>query len=54
MGSLTRCGFSHEAEPLVVIVAIAPYSAETARSVSSTVSSRSVRSSPSSAQKRST
>ena len=41
-GSLTRSGFSHDADPLVVIVASAPNSADVAFSVCSTSTSRSV------------
>src|SRR5690606_27948577 len=54
VGSLTRLWFSHEAVPLVRIVAEAPNSADISTSVRETSTSRSVRSSPSSAQNRRT
>src|SRR5450759_5156616 len=52
VGWLTLVWFSHDAVPLVVMVAEAPNSAEVSFSLSATVISFSVRSSPSVAQNR--
>ncbi|MEO3868891.1 hypothetical protein ABGB18_08685 [Nonomuraea sp. B12E4] len=52
VASLTRWGFSHEAEPLVVIVADAPNSAVASRSERVTATVAADRRSPSSAKNR--